>query len=309
MRRESDDDASSEPLSDEVIPSAPDMVFTAGLNDEEYITCLASSADGRGMFCGRMNGTIAVIDLVTGNKLQDLDLFGTRYSIRHMVWTADHKLLLCLNEVLRCIVVRLVGKPGLWQVGERVMDRYLNSSITQVLVKPTGDAVFVATPEYDEVLSIKGDVLGRMDAVGEDRRWVPHPNDPELLLRLHNNAICIYKWTSLQNLTVTSGISTPIPDSSFLSLSGDWACRKGFDCLIRAGPINVQRLTGFVVVDVSKLGTEATKVPTVSCSKKLTADIKHVLGLHKSSLVFLDTKGWICSISKTVAISSSLRLG
>lgn len=88
------------------------------------------------------------------------------------------------------------------------------------------------------------------------------------------------------------------PDMTDLSLANEWCYRFGIDVPVQA--IRVQSATGFIKLSASDIHPPATSITLSGNIKKLLANVRRILGIHKSSIYFLSTRGWVCSISLEV---------
>lgn len=305
VRRETDDDSSSIPQSEEVTLAAPETIFTRPVRDSEHITCLALFSASGSMFCGRKNGEISVYNTDNGKKVQDFRLFPTEFAIKHLQWSEVGHTLVAINTVNHCIIVRLASDRSIsWQVQTTVLDKQFNSPVRQVLLSVHGDSFLLASTKGDELWTTQGEMLGRIDPRNGERQWLTHPDNPRQLLMFQDDYMHIYDWTTLQKLTPGDGIPIAISDQAYASLSGEWAVPGDSDLFVKAARLGDGQ-DGFIFVDMSQLHPGSEEVPTRCIKQFLESNVKRVLGLHKSSLLFLDSRGWICSVSKNLSDAKS----
>ncbi|KAL1881783.1 hypothetical protein Daus18300_000836 [Diaporthe australafricana] len=305
VRRETDDESSSLPQSEEVALAAPETIFSRPIYDTKHILCIAFSVVSGSMFCGRRNGVISVYNTDNGKRIEDLQPFMTDLAIKHLQWNEKSHALLAIDAVNHCIIIRLASDRNIsWHVQTVILDRQFSSPVTQVLLHVDGDFFLLATTKGDELWTTQGEVIDKIDPTDDQSQWLTHPNNPGQLLVLRGNSVQIYEWATLQRLTPEGGIPVEIPDQEYASLSGEWAFREGLDFLVKVGRLK-DRQDGFVFVDVSQLQPDSERVPTRCAKQLLESNVKRVLGLHKSSLLFLDSKGWICSVSKNLSDARS----
>ncbi|KAG6356535.1 hypothetical protein INS49_014408 [Diaporthe citri] len=119
-----------------------------------------------------------------------------------------------------------------------------------------------------------------------------------------DNSIQIYEWTTFRYLTPEGGIPIAISDQAYVSLSREWAVPEDSDFFINAGRLEDGQ-DGFIFVDMSQLQPDSEEAPTRCVKQLLESNVKRVLGLHKSSLLFLDSRGWICSVLKNLPDAKS----
>lgn len=300
LRRETDDDSSSLPQSEEVALAAPETIFTRTIHDSEHITCLAFSSTSGSMFCGRRNAIVSVYDINNGNRVENLGLFKTRFAIKHLQWSEASHTLVAINAVNHCIVIRLASdRVTSWRMHTILLDRQFSSPVTQVLLSIDGDSFLLASTKDDELWTTQGEILGRIDPRSGERQWLTHPHNAGQLLLFQDDSVQIYEWETLQRLTSEGGIPIEISDQTYLSVPGDWAAPADSDFLVKAGRLEDSQ-DGFIFADMSQLQPDSKAIPTKCIKQLLESNVKRVLGFHKSSLLFLDSRGWVCSVPKNL---------
>ncbi|RYO92405.1 hypothetical protein DL766_000375 [Monosporascus sp. MC13-8B] len=77
--------------------------------------------------------------------------------------------------------------------------------------------------------------------------------------------------------------------------SGMWVSRLGYNIIAGAWRLEEQD-TGFMILGAANIGPDTTQLEVALVRKKLHPHIKVAIGLFRSALFFLDTRGWVCSI-------------
>ncbi|KAJ2903557.1 hypothetical protein MKZ38_009682 [Zalerion maritima] len=89
-----------------------------------------------------------------------------------------------------------------------------------------------------------------------------------------------------------------VPETSG-STQWNWFGRQGCDLPIKVGEADNERdSTSFEIVNASKLEPDADNILATCFSKRDVGDVNCVIGLRKTTLLFLDNKGWTCSVLK-----------
>ncbi|CAH0042056.1 unnamed protein product, partial [Clonostachys rhizophaga] len=303
---ESMDDSSSDPSSEES-NQKPELVFAKKFSTQEHITCFAASADNW-LFCGRENGVISVYDAATGRKSQDLRSYKSEFAIKHLEWCSGSKLLVSVNAANRYIVNRLELKDGQWVANECLIDQHAQDPIVQILINRGGSAILIATSGVAELREATGGLIKRvrLENSEDQKRWLAHPKDRETLVLFQKGFIRLFKWSSLERITSEKGIYISL-DGPFAEIfEENWASRLECGILVNAVPINTgnRHSTAFALLDMSTVVTAGTNLDSnpqlkaICFSRHIEGGIKRILGLYKSSLLFIDGKGWVCSALK-----------
>lgn len=290
VRKSTVDDSSVDPDEASGSLAVPwDSFYTPPWNDTKDITVMTPTDDGRFMFCGREDGSITVHDTAKGEQVFELHLH--TIDIEHLKWQDKEKVLLSIDVSGRCIGTQLSVKP--WHKLEEV-----SGTVENALVKPTGLTVLLSTHAGEELWE-DGEVRRSRYSMGTDR-WMLHPTDTERLLLFQGDRVHVYKWAGLERETQASGVSLALPsDMTDLSLANEWFCRFGIAVLVQA--IRVEDSTGFIRLNASDIQPGATTAIKLSATvKRQLANVRRILGIHKSShkssMYFLSTRGWVCSI-------------
>ncbi|RYP11555.1 hypothetical protein DL765_007744 [Monosporascus sp. GIB2] len=295
IHREGPDDASSEPLSEELIPAAPAMVVTRLFEEDEAITVIEHPPDADFVICGRENGSISIHELSTGRVTAELRLHARMVGIRDIKWNSQLAILVSVDVSSRCIATRLALAPNSeWQQVQRLFDERVGKTILQVLLAPDGSAILLRTIGSSELWKIGH---GRTASVetGESSAWVAHPTKEEQLILLQVDTVRVFTWAGLVEITMDSGIPLGATTSLSPLNSGMWVSRLGYNIIAGVWRLEEQD-TGFMILEAANIGPDTTQLEVALVRKKLHSHIKVAIGLFRSSLFFLDTRGWICSI-------------
>ncbi|SPQ27547.1 ba20391f-efb7-42e8-bde8-8fceab49913d [Thermothielavioides terrestris] len=316
------DDDSSESLSSEASTLVPEMIARP-VSHDDHITCVAYPEDSKHIFCGRKNGGLSIYDAAKGTRLLDFRLYpNTSSAIKHLEWHDKKSVLIAVSTINHCIAVRVSVTPkGVCEVVlPPIFDRYIKHPVRRVLINSTGDLFHFTTLGGDEVWDSTGELVGRYDSSSttleeqpehdEDKQWIQHPTNAELLLMLRRTQIHVFRWATLEPLTPSAGIPLTISGTACSAdmSSPEWTSYKGSELLVRARRSSDKdsRNTCFEFLDVSSLinhsssssSNSITTSMSVNCLPKgLLAHVKVVIGLHKSLLYFVDVKGWVSSVT------------
>jgi hypothetical protein len=110
----------------------------------------------------------------------------------------------------------------------------------------------------------------------------------------------IFRWKTLERETPPEGITLILPPSlTNISLSNDWHSRPGLNTLHQTLEIPNTTMTGFVTLDLSQISSSSplpTQIDVSIIQRHLVSRIKAVLGIHRSSIFVLSSRGWVYSL-------------
>ncbi|RYP71986.1 hypothetical protein DL771_004455 [Monosporascus sp. 5C6A] len=295
VHREGSDDASSEPQSEELIPVAPATAVTRLFEEGEAITVIEHPPDANFVACGQEDGSISIHELSTGRVTAKLSFHARMVGIRDIKWNPQLGILVSVDDSSRCIATRLALAPsGELQQAQRLFEGRVGKTVLQVLLAPDGSAILLRTIRSSELWKI-GHGLTASVETGESSTWVAHPTKEDQLILLQVDTVRVFTWAGLVETTTDGGI--PLGATASLSplASGMWVSRLGFSMIAGVWRLEDQE-TGFVILEVANISPDTTQLKVAVVRKKLHSHIKVAIGLFRSSLFFLDTRGWICSI-------------
>ncbi|KAH6622737.1 hypothetical protein F5144DRAFT_605284 [Chaetomium tenue] len=311
------DDSSSEEADDYLMP-ASNLVCTRSFEGSKAITIMTQAGDSNFIFCGREEGSITVHDTNTGKVLTEFQFHARMVDIRHLEWNAKSKVLFSVDASRRCIATRLalpssttattaVQKQQLQlqlQKFEHILDFRASDSVLQALISPDASAFLISTTSGEEI-HVPGEPNRTMHSTHSlnTARWLPHPTDSSRLLLFQHDSetLHVFRWEALTRETPDHGIPIDLPPdltSTPLTLTDEWHSRPGLSTLIQTTPLPASPLTAFLTLDLSTLDPITTTRLQITCTaRQLAANIKSVLGIHRSNLFFMSGRGWVCSVS------------
>ena len=295
IRRESSDDASSEPQSEEIVAAVPAMVVTRSFEEDEAITVVEHSLETDFVFCGRENGTISIHDLNTGNVVKEFRFHARMVGIRHMKWNAKHSILVSVDSSSRCLATRLTRPTnGEWQQVKRLFEHRTGKAISQVLIAPDGSTILLSISGVSELWNIEQGLIASTNTTTLTT-WITHPTKEEQLIQLQGNTLRVFEWSRLRETSMDGGILLANPFSLNTLTGGTWLSHKGHNTMAWIGRLEGQEV-GFMTLEGAKVDANAVQIEVSFVRNRLYAYMKLPIGLVRSSLFFLDTRGWVCSI-------------
>ncbi|KAF4772853.1 hypothetical protein HER10_EVM0001257 [Colletotrichum scovillei] len=293
--KDGSDDSSSEPFSEEIpLPEATAShahVFQWG----EAITAI-EPADDRFLLIGRQDGTIDVSELNTGDVVEKLRVHDAFTEIKSLDWNVDNSTLLSVDTTGRHILTKIASLGRASRARTTcLLDRRSDGNISQVILSSSAESLLVCTDADTKLINFNGIVMG------EERNlnrawWVKHPSSPSHLLAFQESHLHVYEWSTLRRVGTEISISSLIPQSLLPKVHHAWISGTGSAYLAQGLPHSPEQASGIVAVEASKI-TSTTDLITSQSLRMTSAPIQCVIGCIRSSLFFLDTAGWVCSVS------------
>ncbi len=305
LLNERGDDSSSEPYSEELVSRMPSSASAHLFQWGEAITAMVSTLDGKILFVGRKDGSIDACNVSTGAVIEKLQFHGPFTEILHLDWSDEESILLSSDTTNRCLITR-IAFTGTSSLQHTATGEHRSSSCpSQTFLSPDGKRFLVVTHSAVVILGSNGEVMSGFQSAS-DARWVNHPSDPNRLLRFHNQVLSLHNWSTGEEISSMPIDYGPNINRTNLESPTVWVSRKGSSYLACQMASTEPESGAFLtVLDLSLI---CGSVRTVMLLSPLTPipNVKRVLGILRSSLFFLDTGGWICSIGlKSINSASS----
>lgn len=290
------DDSSSEPQSEEVAPQEPTSSYAHNFKWRQAIAMIQATERDL-FFAGRQDGTIDICEGSTAEPTQKLRLHGGLVRIKQMGWNESKGLLLSVDANNRCVVTRLVFSERKGEAHVTViLDHREGEVIRQALLSPDGASVLVRTDSRVKLIAVDGDsVVAELES--PPSCWAGHPVDSSVLLSLGEPHINLFDWSSLGRLSTPGGIRIVDYDAALSDMSGTWASRSGSTYLVHCLNSILLRKphATFAAFEASKLTSNSEEVQfQLRMFPRL--HVRAVIGVLKSTIYFLDTTGWVCSV-------------
>lgn len=294
VRKSSMDDNSSDP--EEYLVATPGSPSQAvrPFDDSRIVTVIAQTHGEKIFLCGREDGAITIHHVRTGEVIIELKLHSAE--VRLLDFNPKKARLLSVDTSRRCIVTHITpprSKTGSWAQGEILLDHRAQAAVTQALVSPDGTAILISTASGQEIWE---ESSGRFcsHSVG-DGRWVTHPVEDSRLLLARSRHIELHQWTALQAKADSHSIS--LNNSSGTAISNKWFSQPGIDYLFQALPMQNGQVTAFLMIPAHHLQPGVSEASVSASMRNMVAGVKSIIAISRSSVIFLDRGGWVCSLS------------
>ncbi|KAL1835925.1 hypothetical protein VTJ49DRAFT_5861 [Mycothermus thermophilus] len=330
------DDLWNEAPSDGQSSVAAPTLTSPAFDRDVQIACIASSPDDRKntiIFCGRRNGAISIYDATKGTRLLDFHLdHDHTYGIKYLVWHERSSIILAVNEINQCIAARVSvprtpGNTSNVVPAVLLFSRDANHPTRGALINDTGDLFLIVTSHGSEVWDARGELVNRYDYNDQNvesdpwvkkNQWLQHPTDSSLLVMLRPTHIHVFRWSTFEELTPAQGVPLTFIGSGHHSLhlpssSAEWVTQRASSLLVRVRARDLPRVseTHVEFLDLTSL-SHAIAAPTgerddsendssglavQSLLSDILNDCKATIGMHRSVLYFLDSRGWVKSVT------------
>lgn len=297
VRKSSMDDNSSDP--EEFSGPLPEGIgdhSAHSLLDTKTITVIAPAHDDHYHFCGREDGSVTIHDNRNGTVVLEIKLHSVQ--ICHLHFETRSSTLLSVDISSRCMMTRL-ERPSSgfqnWSQEACVMDHRAQASVTQSLMKPSGTAFLLSKQDGEELWNGR-EILRSKVSTGSSW-WMPHPTDPELLLLVDNKQIRTYHWENLGDATEDHGLSIALPPNlDWQNLDNVWSSQPGCNIISQAVTFRDAPGTAFLILDLDQNKRESSSTMVSCILRNMAAGVKSILAVSRSTIIFLDRGGWVCSL-------------
>ncbi|TLD30942.1 hypothetical protein PspLS_01946 [Pyricularia sp. CBS 133598] len=292
-KEDGSDDSSSQPYSEGIAIADSQVSIPRQILWERAVTAIESSTDNKMLFVGRRDGTVDICGLAEGKVLECLQLSSSE--ICFLKWSESQRCLLSLDGHERCVIsqVASVGK-GCKASVTRLTEHRGELPIRQVLLEPNANAILVRTDEAISIIGLDGKVVAqKSDYAG---CWlVQHPTNESHVVAVRQGSMILLGWSSLELLSPEAPTSSEhiltLPNTEMPWISGSGSPFIA-QCLRPSG----SRQKELVFIDLSQLSPDRSELkPQTLQSNNL--GIQSVIGYIRSTMFFLNSGGWVCSIS------------
>lgn len=297
VRKSSMDDNSSDP--EEYLVATPESPYqpVRPYDHSRVVTVISQAHDDKFFFCGREDGAITIHHLKTGEEVLELKLHSVE--VRHLDFNHKKGRLLSVDTSRRCIITQLTPPPsrvGSWTQGENLLDHRAQATITQALVSPDGTAILLSTSSGDEIWDEGRGQFSNYSA--RDGKWMIHPADDTRLILSNGQQFQLHRWPGLESNIETHSIPLTLPsDIRKTAISSEWFFQPGIDYLFQALPVQNGQVTAFLMIQANRLQPGVSEASVATSVRNMVSGVKSIISISRSSVIFLDRGGWVCSLS------------
>ncbi|GAB1318190.1 NACHT and WD domain-containing protein, variant [Madurella fahalii] len=291
------------------------------------MTTLAVDARERYYCCGKEDGRVSIHDAVSGKRLRKVYSHPASCAVVALSWSESGRYIVSCDDGALVIAKRVQEKEdGTWAVFP-VFECRLSEAISQLMFSAGEQFILVSTLSADHVWDLKAKerVQTREWADRQSGRWIQHPSRSDVLVWIGPNEVRCHRWPTLDVLQApvieeeaSSNPTAPgagleaLAESQPRILSHDqsrcvpWASVTAekhsilYATLPNDGSSAMSCLSHdslhIEFLDALNLLEGGISHPAErSCAPNVARHIKHLLGVYKTSIAFLDHDCWFCT--------------
>ncbi|KAI4162434.1 MAG: hypothetical protein LQ342_004000 [Letrouitia transgressa] len=283
----------------ESINEGSEAVSNATIDEDLIITATATHHDPRYVFCGRENGTMAIYLSNTGQELQCLSDHGLNLAIIRMQWSENGSVLLAVDISGGYSVQKVIrDEHGSFQ--HSVILQKSGIQVQQVFLGPAADRLLVSTADNYELYDLGGALLAQEKATGLEAPgpWIQHPTKLDKLLMINGQHIRTFQWSNLQECLEPRTVQLLDVKTAMPPRLRAEATASGRNlCIYYAGDSSAGLAPSMRVFSMQSITSKADVINPAANFNDVAKDVKCIIGVHKSLLLYLSQQGWLCSIN------------
>ena len=221
------DDLEREELFSTHDPLSTELVSPINYPERPQITALICDTDDKFYCCGKDNGAVVLHEMSKGEKVRKLYGHSSVVSIVEMAWSPSQRYIASADDCGRVIAKRLQkpkSQTAEWKVYP-LLDVRPGEAVSQLLFSSSENYLLISCSTYDCVWSIgdKKEICRSPHKFETARRWVNHPHDSNLLVRIGCRDPQTFIWKCLDEARNTDQedelFGLTVPSINGLSLS------------------------------------------------------------------------------------------
>ena len=292
------EDTASEPYSDEV-PRPALLVDYKSMSENLTITAVCEHPSGNWIIAGRENGSVSIFDVQTGKEAIQV-IKPMVIAVKLLSW-GEATDSLAVSDTSSRFTVRpaTVSPDNEWQVGKPTLNGKMSRPIQQMIFSSSGRLLLVSTDTIDEIWDVVNATLigARPREDSKSWRWINHPASKNNLLLIEDGCAHVFSWEGFSQLSRPHGIALLGSGRSEVILDHILSSRNNRNICIRILKHPDKKFPELQVYLASSINVKIESANPIAGYTALTGQIKSVIGVYKSNLLFLDIHGWVCSLN------------
>ena len=285
-------------------------------SQEASITAICSDEAGDYAFCGKLDGTVALFETQSANQQNILYRHALNVRITSIAYQKTKNLLMTADESGRILIYSLSFGKDVGEVASMVSDISTDESIQKLLPDPAGNGLLIISRGFATLRSLQGEQKGSPIVLPDENRGKIislHPTQAQHFITVGSNSFEVYSWVNgfkedplihddLGGLSLTITPPTPLMPS-FTEYS-----QKGSTM---AATVPLRPMKYIVHLFLAPFGTQFLRAwpaeyflgPTSSPTFEphpdpdyLGSKIRQIIAVWETTLLFLDTNSWVCSL-------------
>jgi WD40 repeat protein/pimeloyl-ACP methyl ester carboxylesterase len=284
----------SESVSD-TYPVNPKTVGSRELYEKGDITAVAPHPTENVIFGGIDDGSVFIYDSTTGDQIKILCRHKVGVSISHIAFGNKSNILVTADTSARVLMWKISKNDGKLQCDEPYLDHRFPATISQLLLNSTEDQLLVCMGEqctlwnFAENKSPNGSTV----PVAEARIWSNDVDNPTELIAISRSSphrLSRHLWADLGKVS-----STDISDLGMDDVLQNVFTGMKNKVILESSTVTAKQSRRVVILDsVSSPSKPTNSTPTMQML--LPSEIRCIISVYLTKLLFLDKSAWICSI-------------
>lgn len=288
-------------------PSGLMQAFLRGSGSR--VTAMALDPARHYVFCGKENGHVTIHETTHHGRAKQKLYEHDGSAVSYMDWSMNRQVLVTCDRSSRVLVHEVkfsrqrtsTGVREAWVLGKKLLEKQLDVAVRQVLFTGSGELLMVSTDAQDCLWTLDDKPIFQHSCPQSritgtiSQKWAPVLARQDQLVEVELTSVHMVTGfpdgeTQLQDLSIDQAdgdiFEIAAPHVRILRFGeGVWAAYD-FNPLSR--PI-LWKLPGS-----SNNDTHAAR--TLAHLQQIAPSIRHLVGEYQARLVFIDVRGWICSV-------------
>ncbi|KAF4634517.1 hypothetical protein G7Y89_g3587 [Cudoniella acicularis] len=285
----------SESVSD-TFPATPKTVGSKELYENGNITAVATHPAEDVIFCGIDDGSVAIYDSNTGGQIKILCQHKVGVSISNIAFGSKSNILVTADTSARVLVWKIAKNGDKLECNEPWLDHRFPVTIDQLLLNSTEDRLLVCMVGQSIMWNFADNKATNFSSMPftDARIWSADIDNPSQLIAIPRSSphrLSKYLWADLDEVS-----STDVPE-----LGENDAPRKIFTgmkdkLIVEYSAVASKQSRRVVILNSTSTPSKSTNSTPTVLQTSLPSEIRCVIGIYLTTLLFLDRSAWICSI-------------
>ena len=284
----------SESVSD-TYPVNPKTVGSRELYEKGDITAVATHPTENVIFGGIDDGSVLIYNSNTGEQIKILCRHKVGVSISKIAFGKKSNILVTADTSARVLMWKISKKDDELQCKEPHLDHRFPATISQLLLNSTEDRLLVCMGEQCTLWDLADSKAPNRSTVpvADAKIWSSDVDKPTQLVAISRSSphrLSRHSWADLGEVS-----STAISDLGKNDvLQNVFTGMKG-KVIVESSTITAKQSRRVVILNLASSPSEPTNsTPTIQMF--LPSEVRCIIGIYLTRLLFLDKSAWICSI-------------
>ena len=276
----------------------PEYLANAMFDEDRTITAIAIHNDPRYIFSGRENGTLGLYSTVTGLEIKQLIGHAANLAVTDLKWNVQHELLLAVDRS-GSYSVQKVTKDDSREFQCNIVLQQSGDRFNEAMMSPDGSRLLISLSNRTQLCNIDGTLISEIERSTAETHesWFLHSKYPEHLFLFDGRTFRIFDWRTLQSVTDRKGILLKKPYQSSCTATVEATEKGDHLCLYQPGNKSAGQAPSLRLYPLGQITENVHSVDETISLDDIGMDIKCVVGVHKSQMLYLNHQGWLCSIN------------